>query len=168
MYSDAYERQIGDPRSSLARKVDQFYIRLLINPTYYPIDDCDSVFCDSSGRRGPPYTLVIGTSYYGETADAVAIHEALLQRGSGAPIALHRADDEPLRLFFEPWLDHAVKANHLVPLGENLPFVAGEDVIVTVRFQPPESSEVHTITTVFRGTTERVSRSKFMTVLQGS
>jgi len=168
MHSESYQRLIDDPRSSFSRTVDQFRIHVLINDTYEQIVDCDALFCDSSGRRGPPYTLVVSTSFYGETMDAVAIHEVMLQIGSDTPIALHSADDEPIRRSFEPWLDHAVKANHHISLDEKLSFVAGEEVTVAVRFQPPESTETQTITTVFQGKKESVARSKLMMLLQGS
>ena len=168
MRSESYQRLIDDPRSSFSRTIDRFRIHVLINDTYERIVDCDSLFCDSSGQRGPPYTLVISTSFYGETMDAVTIHEVTLQIGSGTPITLHNADDEPIRRSFEPWLDHAVKANHHIPLDEQLSFVAGEEVTVTVRFQPPESAETQTITTVFQGKKASVSRSKLMMLLQGS
>ncbi|MCG8375370.1 MAG: hypothetical protein MI702_02690 [Chlorobiales bacterium] len=168
MHSEAYQRQVGDPRSSFSKKIDQFHIHLLINDTYERISDCDSLFCNSSGRRGPPYTLLIGTSFYGETRDVTAIHEVMLQIGAESPIALHSADDEPIRLAFEPWLDHAVKANHRIPLVETLPFLENEELVITVRFQPPESAETHAITTIFRSKKESVSRSKLMMLLQGS
>lgn len=168
MHSESYQRLIDDPRSSFSRTIDQFRIHVLINDTYEQIVDCDSLFCDSSGRRGPPYTLVISTSFYGETVDTVAIHEVTLQIGPDAPIMLHSADDEPIGRSFEPWLDHAVKANYRIPLDEQLSFVAGEEVTVTVRFQPPESTETQTITTVFQGKKKSVSTSKLMTLLQGS
>lgn len=168
MHSESYRRLIDDPRSSFSRTIDRFRILVLINDNYEQIVDCDSLFCDSSGRRGPPYTLVISTSFYGETTDAVAIHEVVLRIGSDTPIALHSANDEPIRRSFEPWLDHAVKANHHIPLDEQLSFVAGKEVTVTVRFQPPESTETQTITTVFQGKQESVSRSKLMMLLQGS
>lgn len=168
MHSESYQRQIDDPRSSFSKTIDQFRIHVLINDTYEPINDCDSLLCDSSGRRGPPYTLVISTSFYGETTDMVAIHGVMLQIGSGAPISLHSAYDEPIRLSFEPWLDHAVKANHHIPLDGTLPYVENQEAVITVRFQPPESTETHAITTVFRSKRESVSRSKLMMLLQGA
>lgn len=168
LHSEDYQRQIDDPRSSFSKTIDQFHIQLLVNATYEQISDCDSLFCDSSGRRGPPYTLVISTSFYGETRDAVAIHEVMLQIEAETPIALHSVENEPIRRSFEPWLDHAVKTSHRIPLVGILPFVEDQEVVITVRFQPPQSTEIRTITTVFRGKRQSVSKSKLMTLLQGS
>lgn len=168
-HTERYLRDTGNPESSFEKKIDRFYIQLLLNGTREESSESrDSVFFDSVAFVRAPHTLHISTAFYGTTREAVEIHGITMQVDDEAPIVLRGRDETPIQLAFDPWLAHAVSATHELPLGDRLPFVDGQQVGIEVEFVPPESTELHSIRTVFRAAFRTRKTSKLEMILAGS
>ena len=168
-HTERYLRDVGNPESSFEKKIDRFHIKLLLNGTREESPESrDSVFFDSVAFVRAPHTLFVSTAFYGTTEDTVEIHNVTMQVDDQTPIVLHESGETPVQLVFEPWLDHAVSATHELPLGDRLPFVDGQHVSFTVEFVPPESTESHSIRTVFRAEFRTREVSKLEMILVGA
>ena len=168
-HTERYLRDVGNPESSFEKKIDRFHIQLLLNGTYEKSPESrDSVFFDSVGFVRAPHTLHVSTAFYGSTEDTAEIHKITMQVDDQAPIVLHGSDEAPIQLAFEPWLDHAVAVSHELPLGDRLPFTDGQYVAIDVEFMPPESTESHSIRTVFRAEFRTRETSKLEMILLGA
>jgi len=111
------------------------------------------------------------TAYYGQTQDVCKLHEITIQIGSQPVIVLHAQTDPVIDVAYEPWLPHAISGSHLVPLGKQLPFQTQEDVVVTVKYQPPPpdppaSPDIRTLRAVFVGVKSKDASSKLDTLLR--
>ncbi len=168
-HMERYVRDIGNPASSFAREIDRFHIQLLLRGTRHETSESrDSVFFDSVAFLRAPYTLHVSTAFYGTTEDTARIHSVTMRVNDEAPVVLHGRDSAPLQLEFVPWLEHAVSANLELPLDERLPFVDGQLVTVDVEFEPPESNDTYSITTVFRAEARTSKISKLEQILNGA
>lgn len=168
-HTERYLRDVGNPDSSFEKKVDRFHIQLLLNGTYEKTAESrDSLFFDSEAFVRAPHTLHVSTAFYGTTQDTAEVHSITMQVEDQTPVVLHGADQAPLHLSFEPWLDHAVAAAHQLPLGDRLPFVDGQHVTFEVEFVPPETNESHTIRTVFRAEFRTRTVSKLEMIFKGA
>lgn len=167
-HTERYLRDADNPDSAFSKSVDRFRIQLLLNGTREESSDSrDSVFADSVTHVRAPHTLNVSTAFYGTTDEFAEVHSITIRVDGQAPVVLHGRDHAPIRLQFEPWLDHALAAGFELPLGDTLPFVDGQQVIVNVEFVPPESTELHAIQTVFRAEFRTKKRSKLRMLLQG-
>lgn len=168
-HTERYLRDVGNPESSFEKKIDRFHIQLLLNGTYEKSPESrDSVFFDSVGFVRAPHTLHVSTAFYGTTEDNAEIHNITMQVDDQAPIVLHGSDKAPIQLAFGPWLDHAVAVSYELPLGDRLPFADGQYVAIEVEFIPPESTELHSIRTVFRAEFRTRETSKLEMILLGA
>ena len=161
-----YTRDLDAPDSSFSKKVGPLLIYLIVQGTRRVTND-GGLF-DTSRVTEPPYTLHIGSLYYGETVDTAEIRKVTMQVGDQPPIVLLREDEPTVLLAFEPALDHAMSAGTKFALADALPFIEGERVTIDVEFVPPESTETHSIRTVFRGRTRVNEISTLEIVLFGS
>ncbi len=168
-HTERYLRDADNPESAFSKRVDRFRIQLLLNGTREESPESrDSVFFDSVAFVRAPHTLNVSAAFYGATDDFAEVHSITMRIGDQAPVALHGRDDAPIRLAFEPWLDHALAAGFELPLGDTLPFVDGQQVTVNVEFVPPESTERHAIQTVFRAEFRTRKTQKLKMILHGA
>ncbi len=168
-HTERYLRDVGNPESSFQKEIDRFRIQLLLQGTREETPGSrDSVFFDSVAYVRAPHTLHVSTAFYGTTDDTAEIRSITMQVDDQAPIVLRGRDQTAIQLAFEPWLDHAVAANFELPLGDRLPFVDGQHVVVEVEFVPPESAESHVIRTVFRAESRTRRASKLEMILKGA
>lgn len=161
-----YTRDLDAPDSSFEKKVGPLLIYLIVQGTVRLTND-GGVF-DEWRVTEPPYTLHIGALFYGKTADTAEIRKVTLQLGNHSPTVLLGEDEPSVLLAFEPALDHAMYTGTKFALDDTLPFIDGERVTVDVEFVPPESSQRHSIRTVFRGRTKKREISTLEIVLSGS
>lgn len=161
-----YTRDLDAPDSSFEKKVGPFLIYLIMQGTRRVTND-GGLF-DTARVTEPPYTLHIGTLYYGQTVDTAEIRKVTMQVGDQIPIVLLGEHEPAVSLAFKPALDHAMSAGAKFALDDALPFIDGKRVTVDVEFVPPESTQTHSIRTVFRGRTKVREISVLELVLQGS
>lgn len=168
LYAERYQVDFEDPRTTFEYKEDNFYVRLWIDDYQVPVESqVFSVWRDSEAHITGPYGLGINANWYGRTEDTVGVLEIIMEREGEPPIILHGRDDPPMELEFEPWLDHAISSDAVVPLDELLPFEEARKVSFTVTLRPPEGLDEVTVTTVFKGTAYRRDTLKIETVLLG-
>ncbi|MEM1188234.1 MAG: hypothetical protein AAGI72_06895 [Pseudomonadota bacterium] len=148
-------------------EVEPFRIRAVISGEVTQTRAADSVFRDSSGSLAGPYTLYVMTSYYGQTKEVCELHEITMRIGHRPKLTLHSRDELPLRIAFEPWLEHALSGRHDVVLGDRLPFQESDEVAVAVTFQAPGSDQLQTLHSVFVGQRSEVTRLKLEAIVKG-
>ncbi|MEO1082080.1 MAG: hypothetical protein AAFY29_21155 [Pseudomonadota bacterium] len=154
-----------EPAPSVA--VEPFRIRAVISGEVTQTRAAGSVFTDSRGSLSGPYTLHVMTSYYGQTEEVCELHEITMRIGRRPKLTLHSRDELPLRIAFEPWLEHALSGRHDVALGDRLPFQESDEVAVAVTFQAPGSEQLQTLHAVFVGQKSEVTRSKLEAIVKG-
>ncbi len=135
-------------------KIDKFQIKLSIAETHPEFDGNILWFLLSNTHEehGYPNKLLISSQFYGRTDDPVKICEIKMTIGSQPEIILLDEDHEDMLILYKPWIERAVSGNLVLPLGDKLPFVKGQKVTVVVKYQPPESSQIYEVKTVFEGT----------------
>ncbi len=134
-------------------KVDEFRIRIIIHESHPGWDKGMWFFLlsNTNEKHGAPYELIIASTFYGQTNDTVKIHEVKLKIGSQSEIILHSEIDDNMQITYKPWMENAVSGNIKLPLHDKLPFLDGQKVTVTVKYQPPNSSQIYEVETVYVG-----------------
>ncbi len=149
-YGELYEQY---SKSSGTSKIDKFSIRLIIRESH-PEQNRDALsflLSNTTEKHGHPYTLIIVSNFHGQTSDTVKIREVKLKKGSQQEIILLSESDNEMLITYESWLEDAVSGNIELPLHDNLPFLDGQKVTVTVKYQPPNSSQIYEVETVYVG-----------------
>lgn len=102
--------------------------------------------------HGAPYILSVASHYQGLPPGPLLVKEILLYTGvNPQAITVHSQDETPLQLHYRPWLDETRNGSVRIPLGDTLGFSEDYPVTVTLRYQIPGSSEVHTLSSTFVG-----------------
>ena len=114
--------------------------------------------------------IVYGRKYYHEPMAGFSIpaaeHSTMTSRGEERET---EAYDNMIEAFGGKDKRVAVvSASYELPLGDKLPFVDGQHVTVNIAFVPPESTELHTIRTVFRAELRIRKTSKLEMILKGA
>ena len=74
-HTERYLRDVDNPESSFAKKIDRFHVQLLLQGTRKESPESrDSVFFDSVAFVRAPHTLHVSTAFYGVTQDTAEIH----------------------------------------------------------------------------------------------
>ncbi len=159
--------RLKDP-SAAETKIGPFRLRAVISGEVSTpgLDNPADVLVDSHGQLTGPYTLHVVTSYYGQTQGVCKLHEVTMRIGDQPVVVLHAETDPVIDVAYQPWLPHAVSGSVVVPLGDRLPFQTRDDVVVTVKYQPPERPDIHDFRAVFVGDRSKTVTSKLDTLLR--
>lgn len=163
-----YVLEPGQPLGAHAATVGPFRIRTAISGRSSRSAESTTVFTDSQGSLGGPYSLHLVGSYYGQTREAWRLSEVTMQIGSEPPVLLHSREQPAVEVPFEPWLEHAISGSHVIPLGDRLPFQTDHGVTFSVTFQAPGSDEPRALSTTFVGRARSSKTSKLDSLMRGS
>ncbi len=159
-YGELYEKH---SKSSGVSKIDEFSIRLIISESHPEKSKSGLSFLlsNTTEKHGYPYTIIIASSFHGQTNDTVKIREVKLKKGSQQEIFLLSESEDEMLIAYKPWLEGAVNGNIELPLHDKLPFLDGQKVTVTVKYKPPNSSQIYKVETVFVGRVKKRTYTSF-------
>ncbi len=158
-YGELYKQH---SKPSGISNIDKFHMRLIISESHPEMNKgiLSFLLTDTTEKHGYPYTLLIASDFYGQTNDTVKIREIKLKIGDRQEVVLLSKSDDGMLITYKPWLEYAVTGNVALPLHDKLPFLEGQKVTVTVKYQPPDSSQIYEMKTVYVGqVTKRIYTS---------